>query len=185
MADSVYCCKCGRPITQNSSFAEPVKQPYPAYTAGYSANGAGQRPQDSDMELLIGADAGYYTSKFNDMRRRGSKASWNWSAFLIAPFWMIYRKMYGYGAGILGGVLILSLFGGWFAYLLLSAAYVVFGLFGNCVYMDHLEKKAAQAGMLSGQYKAEFISKNGGTNMTAAILSAVGYAIIAAIILSV
>ena len=183
IVDSVYCCKCGLPISHRNSPVEPTNnQQYSTYNAGYATSGNGQQIQGSDIELLIATNTSYYTSKFNEMRQRGSKTSWNWSAFLIAPYWMIYRKMYGYGAAVLGGFLLLSLLGGWFSYLLVLAAYVVFGILGNHLYMDYIEKKAAQASMLSGQYKNEFVSKNGGTNIAAAILSAVGYAIIVTII---
>lgn len=90
--------------------------------------------------------------------------------------------MYGYGAAVLGGLFLLSLFGGWFICLLQLAVYIVFGILGNYIYMDSLSKKAAQLNLLSGQYKTDFVVKNGGTNITAAILSAVGYAIVVTII---
>ena len=134
------------------------------------------------MSLLIGPNSGYYVPKFAEMTQQGKRASWNWSAFLIAPYWLIYRKMYEYGAAVLGGALLLSLFGGWLTYLLQMAVYIAFGALGNSIYLDSLSRKAAQMNMLSGQYKSDFAAKNGGTDVTAAVLSAVGYAIVAVII---
>ena len=181
MEGSSFCCRCGAALRRD------VRPLYPTSTAGadYPANGssgASFRTEASDLSLLIGPNSGYYVPKFAEMTQQGKRASWNWSAFLIAPYWLIYRKMYEYGAAVLGGALLLSLFGGWLTYLLQTAAYIAFGVLGNSVYRDSLSRKAAQMNMLSGQYKSDFAAKNGGTDATAAVLSAVGYAIVAVII---
>lgn len=38
-----------------------------------------------------------YIPKFQRMAKEGKKNTWNWAAFFFAPFWFIYRKMYGWG----------------------------------------------------------------------------------------
>lgn len=38
-----------------------------------------------------------YIPKFQRMARQGKKNTWNWAAFFFAPFWFVYRKMYGWG----------------------------------------------------------------------------------------
>ena len=53
------------------------------------------------MEILYRAAVGderadYYVPRFVRFDQPGSsKASWNWSAFLVAFFWGLYRRMYG------------------------------------------------------------------------------------------
>lgn len=168
--------------------------PYSYVQSGYypGSESNGYNPQSqyqtfnpgnrTNIEMLIGKNAEYYVPKFNDMKARNTKSSWNWCAFLFTPYWMIYRKMYGYGAAVLGGMFLLSLIGGVFLSLVSLAAYIVFGILGNYVYMQTLEKKALQMDMLTGGYKTEYANKNGGTNTAATVLTIIGYAILTTII---
>ncbi|MCF0132967.1 MAG: DUF2628 domain-containing protein [Blautia sp.] len=202
LSTSAFCCKCGSPLSQiqNQQQTGAVKSsatlvnPYGYVQNGYypdtrsnsygfqGSNTAFNSGSQSDIELLIGKNIEYYLPKFNDMKARNTKSSWNWCAFLFTPYWMIYRKMYGYGAAVLGGAFLLSLIGGLFLSCFSLAAYIAFGILGNYVYMKTLEKKALQMGMLSGGYKTDYANKNGGTNATATVLAIVGYAILTAVI---
>lgn len=38
-----------------------------------------------------------FIPKFMRMAKENRKNSWNWAAFFFAPFWFVYRKMYGWG----------------------------------------------------------------------------------------
>lgn len=42
--------------------------------------------------------ADFYVPLFERFDSGGSRVSWNWPAFFIALFWMLYRRMYGYAA---------------------------------------------------------------------------------------
>ena len=198
---SAFCCRCGNQLANIPSPQQtPPKystspsnsNPYGYVQTGYypgnenygaqNLNASFSSGNESNVEMLIGKNAEYYIPKFNEMKARNTKSSWNWCAFLFTPYWMIYRKMYGYGAAVLGGMFLLSLIGGLFLSLLSLAAYIVFGILGNYVYMQTLEKKAAQMDMLSGGYKTEYANKNGGTNSTATVLTIIGYAILTTII---
>ena len=117
----------------------------------------------------------YYIPQFQEMSVQNKKNTWNWSAFLAAPYWMIYRKMYAYGAAVLGISFILSLLGASAGYLLPLCGHVALGAFGNYIYMSFLEKKAIQVKAMNEPYKTQFIAQNSGTNATAAVLAAVGY----------
>lgn len=199
---SSFCSKCGNKLTTGFeqerqapvyTQANPINtNPY-AYVnqqSNYSANGYGnyqsyQTPGlDSEIQQLIGAKAEYYIPKFQELKSQNKKTSWNWAAFLVTPYWMIYRKMYGYGAGVLGATFLLSLIGSGFLSLLVFAGYIVLGIFGNNIYMKFLENKANQARTMSEPYKTQFIIKNGGVNTTATVLTLIGYALLI-IILSV
>ena len=134
--------------------------------------------------LYIQDNAGHYLNKFGIMESTGSKISWNWCAFFFTSTWMIYRKMYGYGAAVLGINFILSLIGSGFLSLISLAGYIVIGIFANSIYMKFLEGKASQAKAMNEPYKSQFIAQNGGVNTTATVLTIVGYALLV-IILSV
>jgi hypothetical protein len=117
------------------------------------------------------------------MKAEGKSASWNWSAFLVTPYWMMYRKMYGYAAAILVADIIISLIGSAFLSLLAIGGYITFGILGNSIYMKHLESKANQAKAMSEPYKSQFIASNGGVNMTVTVLAIIGRAILVGVLL--
>ena len=200
-SSSVFCCQCGSSLNQiperqqaqpKYSTATTGSNPYsyvqPGYYPNSGNNGYGTQNtaftfnSQTNVEMLIGKNVEYYMPKFNDMKARNTKSSWNWCAFLFTPYWMIYRKMYGYGAAVLGGMFLLSVIGGVFLSLVSLAAYIVFGIVGNYVYMQTLEKKALQMDMLTGSYKTEYANKNGGTNTVATVLTIIGYSILLTII---
>lgn len=193
VSTSSFCCKCGNPLQaipqQHSKLhfspAGTVPQsPYGnsqqsyqlSYYNSYATSGV-----DTEMAIYIGNNSEYYTAKFNVMKSQNKKNTGNWCAFLFAPYWFIYRKMYGYGAAILGGVFILSLLG-WFGSLLSFGGYITFGILGNYIYLQQVEKNVQQGKALSEPYKSQHISKVGGVNTTATVLTVIGYAILVSII---
>ena len=110
---SVFCHRCGAKNPQESQFcvncgtairrpapAQPVQPQYAPpnpYAQTAQPYGAAAPVAESDLALLVGTNSEYYIPAFNTMRMQGQKIGWNWSAFLIAPYWMLYRKMYAYG----------------------------------------------------------------------------------------
>lgn len=192
---SSFCAKCGNRLTTPAAAQGPAFQqsnpsnanPY-AYTNqqgaayyqsgsaasfGYSSTGS-----DADIQALVGTKSEYYLPKFQEMKAQNKKTSWNWPAFLITPYWMIYRKMYAYGAAVLVASFVLSLLGATVGFLLSLCGYIALGLLGNNIYMNFLEKKAAQAKTMNEPYKAQFLAQSGGVNFTAAVLTVVGYALL-------
>ena len=151
---------------------------------GYNAYQFNQTPGiDVDVQMLVGTKTEYYIPKFQVLKSQGKSTSWNWPAFLVTPYWMMYRKMYGYAAAVLAADIIISLIGSTFLSLLAFAGYITFGILGNSIYMKFLENKANQAKAMSEPYKSQFIAANGGVNTTATILSLVGRAILVGILL--
>ena len=130
------------------------------------------------MVRLIDSNVDYYAPKFRDMKAEDRKASWNWAAFWITPYWFFYRKMYGWGAAILGGFFLIALINAPFLTFLSAGANVVFGIFANYIYMKFLENKAAQVKLLTEPNRSQFFQSQGGTNTLAMILTMVGYAIV-------
>jgi hypothetical protein len=97
---------------------------------------------------LIGKNAEHYLRKweaFLETNAFGPRAvakqkSWNWSAFFMPYGWLIYRKMYGLSALVIGGVL-LSQFFGPLAIAVGFGASIIVALYANAWYFDTLYKK--------------------------------------------
>lgn len=106
-AEEPVCTECGARLYNNDENGR-------APTAVHLPNGAAQgylagMQIISPTELLDGntvADTAEYVQtgarryipKFYYMEKTGKKLSWNWAAFLFAPYWYFYRKMYALGA---------------------------------------------------------------------------------------
>jgi len=130
-----------------------------------------------ELQQLIGFNEEYYIPKFLQLKNQFKQTSWNWASFWFAPYWMIYRKMYGYGAGFLGAVFVLSLIESIFSSLLLLGGYIAIGIYGDYIYMKFLEGKATQAKAMSEPYKSQYMMQHIGVNTAAAILTMVGFAL--------
>ena len=199
---SSFCSKCGNRLTTsfeqersapvytqaNPSNANPYA--YVNQQNGYSSNGYGNYQAyqtvgiDMEVQQLVGVKSEYYIPKFQELKAQNKQTSWNWPAFLVAPYWLIYRKMYGYGAAVLGIAFVLSLIGSGFLSLLSLGGYVAIGIYANNIYMKFLEGKANQAKSMNEPYKSQYIAQNAGVNKTATILTVIGYVLLV-IIMSV
>lgn len=54
-----------------------------------------------DIISAIRQNSFYYLKKFNDINNKNKKTSWNWSAFLFGPFYLLFRKMYRLGSAVI------------------------------------------------------------------------------------
>lgn len=158
------------------------QNPYPAQggyqVAGYGGGQTFQPSAEDELQPLVGPKAEYYLPKFREMREQNKKTSWNWAAFLVTPLWMIYRKMYGYGAAVMAAALVISLVGSSLLSTLLFGGYIACGIFGNFIYLKYLEGKKAEMAMMAEPMRTQFIQKNGGVHKQAVILTIVGYAVL-------
>ena len=70
--------------------------------------------KDEEFDGINVTDAGYYlqTGAHRYIRRfrKGKKVTWNWGAFIFAPAWFFYRKLYKAGLVFLALVVSLNLF---------------------------------------------------------------------------
>ena len=182
---TVYCTRCGTPSPDTAAFctrcgarlttaAPPVQQTVPTAPSFTPPGGE----NDTVLLRLVGTKTEYYLPRFQTMRQQNKTASWNWPAFLVAPYWMIYRKMYAYGGAALALILVLALLRAPIAMVLLLMGYIASGVFANHIYRRYLEGKAQQARAMAEPFRTQFIVKQGGVNTLAAVLSAVGYALL-------
>lgn len=202
-ATASFCSKCGTRLVSNIREQQTHNYGNAStqynYQQGYSQNSYQQNTMnsqtygqysgngysnpvtiDSDVVQLIGTKSEYYVPKFQEMKQQNKKTSWNWPAFLVSPYWFIYRKMYGYGYGILAAAFILSFIPvlSFFA----LGGYIALGIFANYIYMSELEKKAIQVKAMNEPIRSQYIYKNSGTNTTATVITIIVYAILLGII---
>ncbi len=98
-----YCQHCGTPLnsTDWSSAGNGSFNEYTPFTHT-------SHPSDEPVELIDGVrsdelmamtgatKADYYLTRFKRIADGGA-GGWNWAAFILAPYWLLYRKMYKYG----------------------------------------------------------------------------------------
>lgn len=165
-----YCDNCGNALNENtadfgSSYAEenvdvliiPPKR-------GGSNPGADSREV---RERLIGKKAEYYLPRFEQMESFNSFISWNWCAFLFSYLWMLYRKMYAFGIGlmVLSSVLTLTGLGGVGILVMIAC-----GLCGNFLYMKDINNRTEKAMNMQPEQREAYIEKCGGTSWRPVII---------------
>ena len=124
------------------------------------------------LNQFFGENQAYYRSMFRKLRKQKSPVTWNWVAFLIPGFWMIYRKMYVYGLALLVlNLPIMFLLPRFYPYFVLLQA-VAAGMFGNLLYKFDIEQRLKKAESLSGAEQQNFLKHSYGTQKVLAYVSA-------------
>lgn len=131
-----FCSNCGNKLVSfvtlevqppvynqaDSSNSNPYAYVNTQENVNYTTYNAYQSQQSAAVDPLlvqmVGQKQEYYVPKFQQFIGLNKKTSWNWAAFLFAPYWMIYRKMYAPGAAVIGIAFVLSLFQSTFCSLL-------------------------------------------------------------------
>lgn len=92
-SDALHCKYCGAPFSnQNAFFAG---SPYMAGT-GMAADEKIGENNAGDIAIYVQASSRRYLPKFKRFES-GKKLSFNFAAFLFAPYWFFYRKLYKAG----------------------------------------------------------------------------------------
>lgn len=144
--------------------------------ASYNVNGE----LDPEFERYIGNNSKYYLREFSKLKGRGSYSSWNWSAFLFAPFWCIYRKLYSQAIIMLVINFVLASIGDDISMVLLLVSFICVGAFANYFYMRDLERKMERGKILEEPKKSLYIDRYGGVNPSGPWILVVIWIIIAA-----
>ncbi len=101
-----FCQHCGSPLKADDNWADD--QPKTTHYSEYQPFRSTTNPVDpneviddikaADLYAFVGQKAEYYLPRFRRMAKNGKHSSWNWAAFFFGPLWLLYRKMYAYGA---------------------------------------------------------------------------------------
>ena len=135
-----------------------------------------------EITLFIQNNENFYKRKFKKMDETGKSVSWNWAAFFMGIYWMVYRKMYFKA----GAFLLLSMVASYTPYIgnILKLC-VLFGIavYANALYKDHVENSIKKVSILFPEKKEEALEKIGGTNLPMTIGIGVAHFIIVFIVL--
>ena len=95
------CMRCGsllKPQEWQNAPAPRTPIPFGAQSAeSYSSAERIGSANAADVAAVVGNNTMYYMDRFRRIER-GQSGGWNWAAFLLAPFWLFYRKQYLLGA---------------------------------------------------------------------------------------
>ena len=135
-----------------------------------------------EITLFIQNNENFYKRKFKKMDETGKSVSWNWAAFFMGIYWMLYRKMYFKA----GAFLLLSMVASYTPYIgnILNLC-VLFGIavYANALYKDHVENSIKKVSIFFPEKKEEALEKIGGTNLPMTIGIGVAHFIIVFIVL--
>lgn len=124
--------------------------------------------QVNELNLFIQKNQNFYEEKFRKMDDSGKSISWNWAAFFMGIYWMIYRKMYFKA----GAFFILSLVASSTPYIggILNLAVLIgIGIYANALYQDQIRVNMEKTKGLLPEAKEIIAKKKGGTNLPLAI----------------
>ena len=104
-----FCAHCFSPLQSDDWHSIPPTPPVVEFTPFQSPGATGEIYTDTErlgtttareLASTVGQNAAYYIPRF---RRISSKRSggWNWAAFILGPFWLLFRKQYVLGVLLL------------------------------------------------------------------------------------
>lgn len=183
-----FCIKCGAALapTAQTGATPRANEDGPASDEEYYKAVIGPGNQDYYLDRFL---------RFDDERK--ISPTWNWPAFLVTFYWLLYRKMWGLAAiyfllpyalwlvSLLVGAVAGSAVGfvvslGYFGYL--AAAFIVIPLYANGLYYRHCQKTIAtvRAATQGTQRQLGELAGKGGTSRAAyvVILVLAGVAVI-------
>lgn len=191
-----FCAHCGRSLQStdwhSSSNHEQTYSPFTFDTT------APMNEKEKELSAIIGANTQYYLPRFRNLQS-GKSGGWNWAAFLLGPFWLIYRKQYLLGSllfifqAILNVASILfpvpqvmtpaeaqtvlnSLSSNpmWIAVMLLSSliliARILLGIKGNALYLYHCKRRIEKAKCDADDLSAAELGSFGGVSVTVTVV---------------
>lgn len=159
-------------------------------------------PGDDLLAAYVGPkNADYYQQQFNRFSAGGGSVSWNWPAFFVTAYWLLYRKMWlnaflywivlpvglaliSFGIALLAGEVASTAFY-YASYGLISLLLVP--LFANQMYYRHAQakiSKAASSTSSAEQHAAE-VARIGGTSKVVWVILALMVIVVAGMVAAI
>lgn len=106
-----FCSRCGTPLNPNVAGRYGEYAPFHA-TPSDPCGGVDPKEEidgvpAEELASCVRMNTAYYLPRFSRMARAGSVVNWNWAAFWMGPYWLLFRKAYVAG-GIVFGLTALS-----------------------------------------------------------------------------
>lgn len=89
----------------------PFQMPYNPYTTPFGGLNADETISEvpvRDLAIYVRESSHFFLPKFKEFFSKGRLLSWNWSAFFLDFYYLVYRKMWGAGVIVLLLSLVLS-----------------------------------------------------------------------------
>ena len=158
---SATCKNCGCKIVIESRQDDQPDNSFKFKSAPKLQDGSESSPQITEKDFIdfIGPNADKYIEKFSKFNVAGVdhfSLTWNWPAFIVAVFWMLYRKLY------LWALLVFILSFIPIAGIILMIAC---GLTGNYIYYKNVKKKIMELKIQQPSSElSELLQQIGGVN---------------------
>lgn len=100
--NTLFCPGCGTPLGKGQTQrGQAGRQPFAPFGIPFSVQFDDQQTIRGvpvrEVAAIVKVNTVPYIHKFLKMERKKFPVSFNWAAFLFAPFWFIYRRMYAAG----------------------------------------------------------------------------------------
>lgn len=191
--DTVFCSACGTKNTSISSFcsncgSELVSNKqnidYKKDNSNIQSNvirNTNNYSDSDDIMKFVEKNTQFYQNKFDTITKTGSKITWNWAAFFLNIYWLLYRKMYLQAGGLFLITIILNCipYIGW---LVSIGVTIAFGMYANSIYLDHIQKKLIEINNLDYSQREVAIQSKGGVNLVLPIAIFAGIVILTFIV---
>lgn len=185
-ADALFCTSCGAPLARAQAAASAA----PVSTAAARSGPADAFDEEIWRAAIGPKNTEYYLTRFREQHASGRRSLWNWPAFLLTFYWLLYRKLWlpaigyfvlpyvilavvGVAAASLGaskdsGDAIMGMV--WLAYF--GVVFIAPPMFANSLYYSRIRALIAQhsATAQSRDRLIATLEAKGGTSRAAAIL---------------
>jgi len=180
-----FCIKCGSQLVAWN----PLQQAAPvvSYQAAPVASRQTQVRYEATLEekykLFVGSNTQYYMPKFALFDNTQEETSWNWAAFFLSVYWMIYRKMYALAAAMLTIIFVIGFLPTPFPLLAGLGIGIYAGLYGNHKYYEKAKTTIDEANDFDTNKAHTVYMEKGGVTIGAAIGVLIGFSIFQQLIL--
>lgn len=186
---ALFCEKCGKPVKRTSaggiSISNERKGNGLSSKLGGLLNRFSPRAHDHpEIVFLIGTNAEYYTEAFSRIQNKDEYRVWNWPAFLITPFWMMYRKIYIPGFALLGIQIILTLISGVLSFVTGICIAVAGGLLGNYLYLYDIYTRLGKSQYYPSVLRDQYLQKWKDVDAVIPTIVLIGYIVFSALMIS-
>ena len=90
-----FCAHCGASLKETEWYtAAPREHVYTPFVANTHNP---QTEEEKALAAIVGQNTQYYIPRFRNILNN-QYGGWNWAAFLLGPYWLVYRKQYSLGA---------------------------------------------------------------------------------------
>ena len=181
--EAKFCTNCGNKLipiedsvkSTTDSFKDVIKnnETYKSFTdTSYDENCKADF-DNKEMINFIQKKVEYYIPEFKEIQELYKTTSWNWAAFFFNSWWFLYRKMYAVGFGIILADIVIGSIIPSLSLLINIVIAVISGLYGNIVYLKHIQKQLNSFNNMDEDIKQRLILDKGGVNIVIPIILAV------------